>query len=70
MVAVNRDCRTDMRMGISPLFSPRFGFRWNIRGADRCVVRGGAGIFTGRIPFVWLSNNFANTGVRFHLRRR
>lgn len=65
MVAINRDCRTDVRMGISPLFSPRFGFRWNIRGADRCVVRGGAGIFTGRIPFVWLSNNFANTGVQF-----
>ena len=28
------------------------------------MLRGGAGIFTGRIPFVWLSNNFANTGVQ------
>lgn len=28
------------------------------------ILRGGAGIFTGRIPFVWLSNNFTNTGIQ------
>lgn len=56
--------RTNTRLNSTPMLSPRFGFRWNIRNTDRCVVRGGIGIFTGRIPFVWLSNNFANTGVQ------
>lgn len=32
-------------------------------------MRGGAGIFTGRIPYVWLSNNFANTGVQLSVYR-
>ena len=30
----------------------------------RYILRGGVGIFTGRIPFVWLSNNFSNTGIQ------
>ena len=28
-------------------------------------VRGGIGIFTGRVPFVWISNQYGNTGVDF-----
>ena len=64
MASENRPYRTNSRLSSTPMFSPRFGFRWNIRDMDRCVVRGGVGIFTGRIPFVWLSNNFANTGVQ------
>ncbi|MDB5223525.1 MAG: TonB-dependent receptor [Chitinophagaceae bacterium] len=44
------------------MFSPRVGFNWNI--ADEGVqIRGGLGMFTGRIPFVWISNQFSNTGV-------
>ncbi|MFA6677868.1 MAG: TonB-dependent receptor, partial [Bacteroidales bacterium] len=43
-----------------PLISPRVGFRWNI--ADNTLLRGGVGLFTGRIPFVWISNAFSNTG--------
>lgn len=56
--------RTDASLSRSPLFSPRAGFRWQIDAAEKYVLRGGIGIFTGRIPFVWLSNNFANTGVQ------
>lgn len=56
--------RTDARLTRRPLLSPRAGFRWQIDPAERYVLRGGIGIFTGRIPFVWLSNNFANTGVQ------
>lgn len=56
--------RTNSKLNSTPLFSPRLGFRWNVDKEGRFLLRGGAGIFTGRIPFVWLSNNFANTGVQ------
>ncbi|MFC2102889.1 TonB-dependent receptor domain-containing protein [Bacteroidota bacterium] len=49
------------------LFSPRFGFNWDIsENKDRSAqVRGGVGIFTGRIPYVWMSNNYGNTGTLY-----
>lgn len=47
----------------SVLFSPRVGFRWFIDKERKSLLRGGAGLFTGRIPFVWLSNAYNNTGV-------
>lgn len=42
------------------LFSPRVGFTWN---HGNLTLRGGAGIFTGRVPFVWLNNCYQNTGL-------
>ena len=47
------------------MLSPRLGFRWRIaEGEDALTsLRGGVGIFSGRIPFVWISNCFSNTGV-------
>jgi hypothetical protein len=48
--------------GASPLFSPRVGFNWNAAGDRKTQLRGGTGIFTGRIPFVWLGNVFSNPG--------
>ena len=45
------------------LISPRVGIEWF--SADRVWnVHGSAGIYTGRIPFVWLSNCYQNTGLR------
>jgi hypothetical protein len=44
------------------LWSPRFGFNWDVRGDRSMQVRGGTGIFTGRLPFVWLGNQVANQG--------
>ncbi len=64
MASKNLGYRTNSRLSSTPMLSPRIGFRWNIGARDEYIVRGGAGIFTGRIPFVWLSNNFANTGVQ------
>jgi hypothetical protein len=44
-------------------WEPRIGFNWDIAGAGRQQLRGGVGIFQGRTPFVWISNNYGNTGV-------
>ena len=42
--------------------SPRLGFNWQPEAAYATQLRGGIGLFTGRPPFVWLSNQFGNTG--------
>lgn len=42
--------------------SPRVGFRWEATEDRSLVVRGGAGLFTGRIPFAWLAYAYYNTG--------
>lgn len=45
------------------LWAPRVGFNWDVEGNRSLVIRGGAGIFSGRVPFVWISNQFSNTGL-------
>lgn len=46
-----------------PLFAPRFGFNWDVHGDRSMQLRGGSGIFTGRIPFVWLGNQASNAVI-------
>lgn len=41
--------------------SPRFGFTYKVP-TERITIRGGIGMFTGRIPLVWPGGVFNNTG--------
>ena len=47
---------------ISVMLSPRVGFNWDVTGEDNFVLHGGAGLFAGRIPLVFLTNmpNYSN----------
>jgi Carboxypeptidase regulatory-like domain len=45
------------------LWSPRIGFNWSMNEDRTKQLRGGVGIFTGRIPFVWVSNQYTNSGA-------
>jgi hypothetical protein len=47
----------------SALWSPRLGFNYDVRGDQSMIVRGGVGVFSGRPPYVWVSNAYANSGL-------
>lgn len=49
--------------GTKVLFSPRVGFNWDVFGDNRLRFRGGTGIFTGRMPFVFFTNMPTNSGM-------
>ena len=44
-------------------FSPRLGFNWDILKNRKLILRGGSGLFTGRIPFVWIVSAMGNSNV-------
>lgn len=41
--------------------SPRIGFNWDITKKRELILRGGTGLFTGRIPNVWLVSAAGNS---------
>ena len=53
--------------GTKALFSPRVGFNWDVVGDRTTQLRGGTGIFTGRVPFVWVGNVISNPGANPNL---
>lgn len=44
-------------------FSPRLGFSWDVNGDQSLKVRGGTGIFSGRLPLVFFTNMPTNSGM-------
>ena len=43
--------------------SPRFGFTWDVFGDKRLKIRGGTGLFAGRLPLVFFTNMPTNSGM-------
>ena len=44
------------------LVSPRIGFNWKLNDEGTTQLRGGIGIFTSRVPFVWPGAMYNNNG--------
>lgn len=45
------------------IFSPRVGFTWDVFGNQSFKVRGGTGLFSGRLPLVFFTNMPTNSGM-------
>lgn len=45
------------------LWSPRVGVNYDVNNDNKVIIRFGTGVFTGRVPFVWLGNQSSNPGI-------
>ncbi|MFD3002099.1 TonB-dependent receptor domain-containing protein [Pontibacter toksunensis] len=59
----SRGLATNKTPGAQYMLSPRLGVNWDVFDNSITQVRGGVGIFTGRAPFVWIANQYTNTGL-------
>jgi len=57
----NGGLRNDANVDGVDLLMPRLGFTWE--ATDALTVRGGAGLYSGGNPNVWISNAWSNDGV-------
>jgi hypothetical protein len=49
----------------TPYWSPRVGFNFDATNDQKTQLRGGTGLFSGKPPYVWISNQIGNTGVLY-----
>ncbi|HVT40906.1 MAG TPA: carboxypeptidase regulatory-like domain-containing protein, partial [Gemmatimonadaceae bacterium] len=54
--------RTDQLPSGNWQLSPRAGFNWDVTGDGVNQLRGGFGVFTGQPAFVWMANQYQNSG--------
>lgn len=54
---------TNKLPGYKVMINPRVGFNYDVEGDKTVQIRGGIGLFTGRPPFVYISNQMGNNGV-------
>lgn len=48
-----------------PLFNPRIGFNYAIDDDGKFTLKGGSGLFTGRMPFVWYAYEYYISGTKY-----
>ena len=58
-----RNVDTGKWPGTNFSISPRVGFTWDVLGDKSLKVRGGTGLFTGRLPLVFFTNMPSNGGM-------
>ncbi|MEL7296837.1 MAG: TonB-dependent receptor, partial [Pseudomonadota bacterium] len=59
--AANGGLRNDANIDGVDILMPRLGFNWEY--SQDLTLRGGAGLFSGGNPFVWISNSYSNDGL-------
>ena len=57
----NNGLRNDATVDGVDLLMPRIGATWQVR--DDLTLRGGAGLYSGGNPNVWISNAYSNDGI-------
>jgi len=67
LVQAQYDIAQNITPGSAPqgqlMFSPRVGFEYKLDGTRNTILRGGIGVFTSRVPFVWPGAMFNNNGL-------
>jgi len=58
---------TKINTGVLPkntlMWSPRVGFNYDLYGNRSVQLRGGTGVFTGKVPFVWIVSQSGDNGM-------
>jgi len=58
-----KGARASKAPGTSIYVSPRIGFNYDVNGDKSTQLRGGVGVFTSRVPWVWPGGMFIRNGL-------
>ena len=54
------------KINSKPQVNPRFGFNYQVTKNKKINLRGGSGLFTGRIPFLWYAYPHYISGIQYN----
>ncbi|TAF32487.1 MAG: hypothetical protein EAZ57_08740 [Cytophagales bacterium] len=57
------DAKSGQMPTVQLMFAPRIGFNYDVKGDGTLQIRGGVGLFTSRVPFVWPAGMYTNNGL-------